>query len=1032
MQVRCELGLRRHLPLGTAAQSREQVALRIQDETTEDRSAKGGMRKTLRPPRGHVAKCRTALRMPEAGALANARRRSRHFGSTSLAHGFDMIGEQAVELRCGDAELGPSDELARIGVGRGCSKELALLPCGDGLDATEGLHGPQHGDRHRSPDAKLTSKTLSAACVGLRQAFRGAVCGATEPCIFHRRLLAVQRDWHPKVGVLLPPGADWLRRHQIHPRPLPTVCAPSFPPPMTTMTADLDSDTYVRLMSCAGLGPGGLRFPTSRARAQFNRQLLVTVGSPPPGFPLHLSRTPTPTTTTPMDLELEDEDVRIAVRALGDMRSGTNAGAQPVSALSQKPHNEFVFPPAIAHNTHPHPSPNTSSASTSASTSHTPALSLSLTSTHPGSSPPHTPPLDDADARRTTSENDTGDPAPYSSLARMSSLPLVSGALRVYEAGKANSRVVQYTSSLVSTSLRHASSRLPAGSGERMDEFAGGMLDRLEKYRRPVKTKTLDGSPAGAERGWREERERDGYREGEQDSYRGDERERDRDGYREGYSDERRYREPDAYREGEGYREEGYREEGYTEDGCGSTGKRRVPGWLEATSPFVPSPAPPPGFREREEGRPPPPSREDRPNGENQQHAPTPDGEHAPTQGGEVAQRSRWHAMLLEAGGLSAALSDESMRRLRYCLQWLQYATQHIDAQILILRDFIASLSVHPSSAASSSSSNSTPSLNTSKNGTYPDPPELTPDHLRTLAHLRSDIVHTIRQVVGVVSRYAGGALPEPARGRVRGFILGLPRRLGAEDGGGGGGGGGNGHGGSASATASGVGGATGVATGTAARRGARRERGAGAVVESPTVSRPGSPRPRHGVHSRHGSGAGVGGGGGPVEPGKAMAAAQRVLALATESLDMMRGVTAVVGESLDRADAWVDRLRTVGIQRGMDGLALPEGSGERAWTGPLPAWRDGAGSSSVGGSVPHSPREPYLLSPHIANAHSPRMADARSPHLSSVAHSPHPANAPSPGFGLGGMSLGSRYPTPAPGAPEEEGEGEGGMEVDG
>lgn len=38
----------------------------------------------------------------------------------------------------------------------------------------------------------------------------------------------------------------------------------------------------------------------------------------------------------------------------------------------------------------------------------------------------------------------------------------------------------------------------------------------------------------------------------------------------------------------------------------------------------------------------------------------------------QVAQRSRWQAMMLEAGGLSAAISEESMRRLKYCLQWLQ------------------------------------------------------------------------------------------------------------------------------------------------------------------------------------------------------------------------------------------------------------------------------------------------------------------------------------------------------------------------
>lgn len=38
----------------------------------------------------------------------------------------------------------------------------------------------------------------------------------------------------------------------------------------------------------------------------------------------------------------------------------------------------------------------------------------------------------------------------------------------------------------------------------------------------------------------------------------------------------------------------------------------------------------------------------------------------------QVAQRSRWQAVLLEAGGIGAAVSEESMRRLKYCLQWLQ------------------------------------------------------------------------------------------------------------------------------------------------------------------------------------------------------------------------------------------------------------------------------------------------------------------------------------------------------------------------
>ncbi|KAK7031908.1 hypothetical protein R3P38DRAFT_3508162 [Favolaschia claudopus] len=168
---------------------------------------------------------------------------------------------------------------------------------------------------------------------------------------------------------------------------------------------------------------------------------------------------------------------------------------------------------------------------------------------------------------------------------------------------------------------------------------------------------------------------------------------------------------------------------------------------------------------------------------------------------------------------MSAALSDESVRRLRYCLNWLQYATQHIDAQILILRDFIASL--------------------------HPYPP---------------DIVHTIRQVVGVVLKYTGGALPEPARGRVRGW------------------------GGETSAGGN----------GTGRRSAPRSQHGASAGVvgvgeaASPTMPAPSSPHAHyralhphahgHGEHTRRASAQDR-----AVEPGRALAAAQRVLVLAAK-----------------------------------------------------------------------------------------------------------------------------------------------------
>ena len=158
---------------------------------------------------------------------------------------------------------------------------------------------------------------------------------------------------------------------------------------------------------------------------------------------------------------------------------------------------------------------------------------------------------------------------------------------------------------------------------------------------------------------------------------------------------------------------------------------------------------------------------------------------------------------------------------------------------------------------------------------------------MRQLTNIKQDVVATVRQVVDVVSKYAGGALPEPARLRVRGFILHLPQAW------------------ASAARRDNVASAPVSTRGRGStRRSARRTSGTG---ES---SRPASPT-RHPRQNSAGPGGSV-----PPTAGSAKQAAQRILALATESLDMMRGVTGVVKDSLDRADAWVERLRVIGLQR--------------------------------------------------------------------------------------------------------------------
>jgi hypothetical protein len=248
---------------------------------------------------------------------------------------------------------------------------------------------------------------------------------------------------------------------------------------------------------------------------------------------------------------------------------------------------------------------------------------------------------------------------------------------------------------------------------------------------------------------------------------------------------------------------------------------------------------------------------------------------------------------LVEAGGLGAAVSEESMRRLQYCLHWLQvsiviyidvyrylspvqFATGNIDAQILVLRNFIAS--VHGEGGAA-------------------DEP-VAETQLQTLTEVKRNVIDTVRQAVDVVSKYAGGALPEPARARVRQFILHLPQRWANSAG-------------VQAPNQAGVANPPQTRTAEQAEGSSKKRRttdGSSSSTSTPISSTSrvaGSSTEAENEDSPLPAVA-------PSRPivrpttGAVNQAAQRVLTLATESLDMMRSVTGVFKESLDRAEAYV------------------------------------------------------------------------------------------------------------------------------
>lgn len=124
----------------------------------------------------------------------------------------------------------------------------------------------------------------------------------------------------------------------------------------------------------------------------------------------------------------------------------------------------------------------------------------------------------------------------------------------------------------------------------------------------------------------------------------------------------------------------------------------------------------------------------------------------------------RWQQVLVATGTMTtttvAALSEEGMKSLRMCLEWLTFAVRHIERQIQLLRHLIFTLT--SASKTVSTTVVITPLQNTGA----------------ALVAIRREVVETLRKVVAVMGKYAGACLPQgEARNAVRNFILGLPAR---------------------------------------------------------------------------------------------------------------------------------------------------------------------------------------------------------------------------------------------------------------
>ena len=128
-----------------------------------------------------------------------------------------------------------------------------------------------------------------------------------------------------------------------------------------------------------------------------------------------------------------------------------------------------------------------------------------------------------------------------------------------------------------------------------------------------------------------------------------------------------------------------------------------------------------------------------------------------------------WQSRLvISTSGLGVAMSEESLRSLQYCLTWLRWANGRLGKAIVVLQRALAEWENHKAQQ----------SQNQVGEGGRLNSPESASLLTQRIQAVKTDVLSTLKQVVDVVSKYAGGALPENARHLVRRHLTSLPHRF--------------------------------------------------------------------------------------------------------------------------------------------------------------------------------------------------------------------------------------------------------------
>ncbi|KAL8666507.1 MAG: hypothetical protein Q9168_007468 [Polycauliona sp. 1 TL-2023] len=201
--------------------------------------------------------------------------------------------------------------------------------------------------------------------------------------------------------------------------------------------------------------------------------------------------------------------------------------------------------------------------------------------------------------------------------------------------------------------------------------------------------------------------------------------------------------------------------------------------------------------------------------------------------------------LVMSTSGLGVAMSEESLRNLRYCLSWLRWGNDYLNRSIRDLQDIIREYN-------STDDETSQQPIAEGQGESQPTGRSADRKSIGGRMHLlKSDIVQTMSKICQVVSQYTGGALPANARSLVHAHLTALPGRF-----------------------------------AYVLRLKKQQRAPSDAQQDSLNGSEAGSPAPEPVVDSAH-----------------------RVLILASEGMDMIAQISNIVDGTITSAEEWCNRL---------------------------------------------------------------------------------------------------------------------------